>query len=651
MPKGTWKLGVALAVAALGCSPIAAQTGAGPVLLDGLFQDRAVFQRGRPIPVWGEARPGEEVTLQFGGAIVKARADAAGQWSAELPAKPAGGPYELLVTTSAGGRQALSDILVGDVILCSGQSNMELDVARALNSWGEVNNAGDDKLRLLTVGHDSSFTPLSEFQTPVRWQAASPGSVADFSALCYFTGRELRASQDVPIGLIDASWGGTAINAWRSEQAVERQGTELDALKVLRIYRRDPGAGSRAWGKVWQDWWSRSNSDRPWEPGAGGEWTPVPSLTPWETWGDPALAQFNGMLWYRTSVNLTAEQAKSPASISVGWVDEVDQSWVNGVAVGSNYAPGGNRTYDIPAGTLKAGANTIVINALDTYGAGGLAGPEELRAIHFADGSSVPLSGPWQYRVVPNSVGTPPRAPWETNAGLSTIYNGMIAPMGRYGLRAVAWYQGESDTGMADVYAGKLTSLMQDWRTQFRVADLPFLVVQLADWGSSPAQPVESGFADVRDQQRRAVAADANAGLVVAIDLGERTDIHPANKQDIARRMARAARHVVYGEQLTPSGPEVAGARSVGDTVVVDFRNSDGALVTYSAARPIGFELCGPADGSCRFVDARVQGSSVTLERGDGPADRVRFCWGDSPVCNLYDQAGLPAGPFEVAVR
>jgi sialate O-acetylesterase len=376
----------------------------------------------------------------------------------------------------------------------------------------------------------------------------------------------------------------------------------------------------------------------------------VPRLSNWESWGIPELTNFNGAMWYRTSVTLTPQQARQQATLNVGWVDDLDQTWVNGVAVGSTYGPNSARAYTLPAGTLKPGLNSIVVNVLDTYGAGGMTGPEEMRAITFADGTSVRLGGEWSYSVAPASVGWPPRAPWETNSGLSTIYNGMIAPMGSYGLRGVAWYQGESDAGAERGYAAKLGSLMSDWRRQFQHPTLPFLVVQLAGWGPSPASPQESGSATVRDEQRLAVAADRHAGLAVAMDLGDRADIHPANKQEVGRRLARAARHVAYGEKIAPSGPEAVAAVRSGGTVSVSFKNFEGQLVSYNSSGPIGFELCGSEQGSCRFVAAEVRGSDVVIA-GDTSATRIRYCWGDSPVCNLYDKAGLPAGPFELRIR
>jgi sialate O-acetylesterase len=546
------------------------------------------------------------------------------------------------------------DILVGDVWLCSGQSNMEMDVSRALNAPSEIGSAGDPQMRLLTVGRDTSLTPLDSFRAPVRWQSASPQSVADFSAVCYFMARELRATQKVPIGLIDASWGGSAIDAWRSEAAIERGGGLADRLDVLRTYRVDPAAGNRRWGAVWERWWRERSGDKPgaepWQPGARGEWKPVPRLANWESWGDPALANYNGLLWYRTSFTLTPAQAAQGATIDIGGADDLDQTWVNGVPVGSTSGPNASRNYALPAGLLKAGENVVVVSVLDTYAGGGLIGPEELRALRLADGTALPLRTGWSYRLVPAGIGWPPRAPWESLAGLSLIYNGMISPIGRYGLKGAAWYQGESDAGPVRGYAAKLQSMMADWRRQFGAPNLPFLIVQLAGWGAPHVRPTESGSAVVRDEQRIAAEADPNAALTVTIDLGEPTDIHPGNKQDVGRRLARAARHLAYGERITPSGPEAAAASASGGNVTVLFKNVDERLVAYSADTAIGFELCGERQGSCRFVPAALTGASVTLPAGAGPATRVRYCWADSPVCNLYDESGLPAGPFELRI-
>jgi sialate O-acetylesterase len=230
------------------------------------------------------------------------------------------------------------------------------------------------------------------------------------------------------------------------------------------------------------------------------------------------------------------------------------------------------------------------------------------------------------------------------------IHNAMIAPLGPYNFRGAVWYQGESNVDQAESYRAELAALMADWRGKFK-ADLAFLVVQLANHGPPHTEPVESSWARLREAQRLAVAQDAYAGLAVAIDLGDRYDIHPANKQQVGRRLARAARHVIYGEAVSPSGPVPVSAQRFGHDVVVSFEDVEGALVAHSANGPIGFELCGTQAGTCRFVSARLEGSRVHLTADGGAAARVRYCWADAPVCTLYDRSELPAGPFELTVE
>ncbi len=623
-------------------------------LLSGIFGDHGVLQRDRPIALWGQATPGEVVSVALGDSRTTATADGEGRWTAALPARGAGGPFRLVATAGALS-QTVEDVMVGDVWLCSGQSNMEWPVSRALNGAAEVAGANDPGIRLLAVAKDTSPSPLNAFKSPVTWKVTTPESAADFSAVCYFMARELRKAENVPLGLVNASWGGTAINPWRSEQAIRAAGDEPEKLDILAAYRRDPVQGNRRFGAAWEQWYRNRTGNQPgtepWQPRSLSMWKDVPHFGPWEEWGDPELASYNGMVWYATDVRLTSAQARQKATISIGSPDEIGQTWVNGVAVGNSYG-GDGQSYDLAAGLLKPGLNRIVVNVLDTWAQGGLRGSDDQRQIRLADGTTVPLAGAWKYRREEKSPGSPPRAPWESNGGLSSIYNAMIAPLGRYGLKGIAWYQGESDTGAAGSYATRLTSLMRDWRSQFAAPDLPFLTVQLAGFGPAATKPVESGTATLRDQQRRSVMADPHAALTVTVDLGDRIDIHPVTKQQVGTRLARAARSLAYGATSSPSGAEVIGARRNGNAVTVSFGKVEGSLATFSGASAIAFELCGEVLGSCRFVDAQVGGSEVRLVAQPGlPAERVRFCWGDSPICNLTDASGLPVGPFEVSVE
>lgn len=627
-----------------------------PVLsLGPLFQDHAVLQRDHPIPVWGTAGPGDGVALALAGAQATARADAAGRWTATLPAVGAGGPHRLEVRTSAGASRTLSDVLVGDVFLCSGQSNMELAVAQSRGGEFVLARSANDRIRVLSVAHAGKPQPAAAFDVAPAWRPAGPESLRRFSAVCYYFGREVNEALDVPVGLVNAAWGGSAIEPWISETGLRSVGGFDARLDLLRTFARDEDAANQGYGRQWEDWWRGHGvaAGEPWQPHDPGSWADVPGLRNWKTWGVPELANHDGMVWYRRSFNLTPAQAAQPATLSLGGIDEVDQTWVNGRVVRNTFGWGTPRTYRLPAGILRAGENDLVVNVLSTWDAGGLIGPADALALAFEDGTKVPLGDGWRYRAVPLSMGRPPRAPWEPISGLTTLYNAMIAPIGPYGLRAVAWYQGETNADEPTGYEKLLGGLMASWRSQFG-ASLPFLVVQLPNFGAVPTRPTEASWSDIREAQRRAVASDGHAGLVVTIDIGEKDDIHPANKRDVGRRLWRAARRVVYREAIAPSGPVPLSARREPRGVVVTFGDVEGRLVSYSSDQAIGFELCGAGPGSCRFVTAGVDATRVVLPIGGAPSEaptRVRFCWGPSPLCNLSDGSGLPVGPFEVPVQ
>lgn len=634
---------------------MAADTGA--LRLHSMFQEHAVLQRDRPIRVWGEAGPGAEVAVALAKSRAKARADASGHWQASLPAMKAGGPYTL-TASSGDATRSVGDVLIGDVWLCSGQSNMELQVKRTLNSRAEIADADNDRIRMLKVGQKESVVPREDFALPVRWQKTNPENVPEFSAACYYFARELQKTIDVPMGLVNSSWGGSRIETWISAEALRKVGGHDDALDVLAQYATDPLAAAASWGEVWEKWWHGrtgvAQGDEPWSAdyAMGKDWRAAPrALGAWETWGVPGLADFNGMLWYRTTLKLTTQQATQDAVLALGTVDEIDMTWVNGRGVGSAYI-GEKREYPLPRGLLRAGDNTLVVNALDTYVYGGITGPSSTRALRLADGSSLPLDGAWQYRIVPTSIGTPPLAPWMSASGKTTLYNGMVAPLGGYGFRGALWYQGESNTGDPAAYRGLLRAYRDDLRAHYG-ADLPLLVAQLAGYGAASTRPVESGWAELREVQREVVDEDRHSGLAVAIDIGDRYDIHPANKQELGRRLARAARHVVYGEKLPASGPVPRSAERIdsdGEAVAVAFGDITDGLVAYGAEGPIGFELCGGEAGSCRYAEARIRGNEVVLRAPVANPVRVRYGWADNPVVTLFDGAGLPAGPFEIEI-
>lgn len=620
--------------------------------LDPLFSSHAVLQRERPIAIWGSAEPGERLTVAFGTTRRSAKAGRDGRWRVEFPAMQAGGPHRLAVSGSGGATANAEDLLIGDVWLCSGQSNMEWPVKQALSGASEVQNANDAQIRILTVPQRTSLSPQPSLPPEVSWQPASPQSIAEFSAACYFMARDLRASEKVPIGAIDSTWGGTRIRPWMHEAAARAGGGAADA-DLLALYRRDPPAAARRFGDIWGRWWRESSGDpegaEPWRDNSRLTWQPFKAIGAWEQWGDPALANFNGYVWARRKLVLTPEEAAAGGTLALGVIDDLDQTWVNGVGVGSSFGWAFDREYRLPEGLLRAGENEIIVNIGDSWGVGGFQGPADRLRLMLANGQVKPLGDGWEYSIVAPDQGTPPRAPWDSHAGLSTIYNAMIAPLGSFGLKGAAWYQGESDVGVHG-YADRLAAMMGSWRRQFDAPKLPFLIVSLANYGAPAAAPQVSGWAELREQQRLAAARDPNAALVVAMDLGERQDIHPPNKQEVGRRLARAASTLAYGK-AEPSGPEVSVARRTADGIRVEFTGVTGKLNSWSGNRLLAFELCGATQESCRYADAVVQGSSVRISDDGRPATRVRYAWGESPVVNLYDDASLPAGPFEVPIR
>jgi sialate O-acetylesterase len=635
----------AFVMALLAASPAGAQP-----LLHPMFADHAVLQRDQPIRIYGQAPAGSDIRVQLGGANSTAHAAANGQWQATLPAMPAGGPYTLQVS-GAGQSQQASDILVGDVFLCTGQSNMQLSVRRAANADTEIAAATDGEVRELAVDRVASPAQLASFQTPVSWKVESPQTAGDFSASCFFFARELKKHVKVPIGLVTVAWGGTRDRGWVSAPSLRALGFYSDDLDMLALNQRDAPAASRRWDQAWESWWRAHAKGEPWKEDSAS-WALAPqALGPWGEWPGLSLPEgtaepgvgFVGQMWFSTHVTLTATQASQPATLDLGRATEEEKSWVNGQGVGgSSLEP--DARHALPKGLLHAGDNVITLNIFCSWKNCGLTGPASTRAIRLGDGSSVMLDRPWRYKPVEALIA--PQLPWGPMHGVGLQYNGMIAPIGPYGFKAAIWYQGESNIYFAQHYQATLTAMIADWRKQFG-GSLPFLIVQIPDYGPTPTKPDESLWSDVREAQRKTAEADPRAALVVTLDVGDPKNLHPANKQEIGRRLSIAARHLVYGEALAPSGALVSSARRSGDGVAVSFKEVTGSLSAYNG-EPNAFELCDTA--SCRWAHATITGDHVSLANA-GAATRVRYCWGDSPVCTLTDASGLPAGPFEVPIQ
>jgi sialate O-acetylesterase len=627
-------------------------------LLADVFQDHVVLQRDADVPVWGEAEPGARVNVRFADEEAETVAGDDGRWRLELPARAAGGPYTLTVQ-SGEQSQRVDDVLVGDVWLCSGQSNMEFPLRLATNADYEIGLADDDGIRLLKVPRRSSLEPLTELPSGSRWQVSSPESAPGFSAVCQFMGRTLRAKTEVPVGLIDASWGGSIIEDWIAADTLAAAGGFEGELEVRAAYARSPEEGLAAFSDLMRAW-----SDQR-DPGAAAGWSSPdfndrnwPEIDAdgfWEDAGIPVLTGFDGTLWYRKTFEVTAEQAAREGVISLGPADDIDTTFINGVEVGVMSGWDTPRQYTVPAGTLREGRNVLAVRVTDTGGGGGLWGSPEERRIEFGDAEPVSLAGPWRYRrsATLDGSGSPPRAPWVGGSGLATIADGMLASLAPMRLAGIAWYQGESNVSDAADYARLQALLAEDLRERFASPDAPFVLAQLASFGALSSSPGTSAWAALRDAQRRAAADDPHMAMAVIADVGDVHDIHPTQKRIVGERMAREVLFL-YENGTSPAAgttsPAPVSTRMVGNHVVVAVATTYPPLQTVASDGVVGIELC-ESRTSCAFASARLAWGSIIVDVPAGMRPTlVRYGWADSPLLNVYDDTMAPMTPFEMPI-
>ncbi|WP_200953922.1 sialate O-acetylesterase [Massilia sp. Root351] len=626
--------------------------GSRPPVLAAIFGDHAVLQRGQPIAIWGKAPAGSVVTVQLNGESVLATADGGGKWRARLPAMAAGGPYALSVGAN-GGTSTVNDIMIGDVFLCGGQSNMELPMAQATNAAMDVAFSASPLIRFVNIPRDSSAVRLDDFKTVPQWQVAGAQTTGQASAVCYHMARALQRRYEVPVGFVNASWGGSTIQSWISGASMRKMAGYAQALDVVDQYAADAAAGMRAEEVRQQAWWEtadpQARAQRAWAGKAFDDsaWPVMQPAGRWNESGIGALSTHRGVAWFRTTVELTAQQAAAVTHLLLGQVATADTTWVNGVRVGANTNWWTGREYAVPRGVLTPGRNVVAVRVLGDDQGGGLVSPAGQRALRTADGARIALPLRWKYQVGSQLSATQPPTPWEAPTSLGTLYNGMIAPLQGYAFKLAAWYQGEANAGAAREYRTLLPLLFDDWRQTFAQPDLPFLVAQLTSFGAVSTTPGRSAWAELRQAQSAAVRNDPHAGLAVTFDFGDRSDIHPSQKAIVGQRLARAARAVAYGEKITPGGPEAVSASRSGEDVVIRFANTNGGLRTYSSDTAIGFEVC--EQDACRYARATAEGDTVRLPgAATVRASKVRYGWSDAPFINLFSMDDLPASGFEL---
>ncbi len=614
------------------------------VRLPRLISDNMVLQREKPITIWGWANAGEKVTVQFNKQTKSTKTDKSGKWLVTLSAEQAGGPF--VMTVKGKNTITINNILVGEVWVCSGQSNMEWPVRLTNNAEAEIKASNFPQIRHFTVQKAVSAIPEEEVKGG-DWKAATPENVGDFTAVGFFFARELYNELKVPIGLVHTSWGGTHSETWTSKKAFEESEEfkdmiakmpqlDFDALakkkteeitKKLKEKNLNLPAGNEATA------WKESNFD-------DSSWPAVKVPQLWEN----TLGDLDGVVWLRKTISLEDDEAGKAAVLKLSTIDDGDETYVNGVKVGQTNSYNMPRSYVVPASVLKKGKNVIAVKVTDTGGGGGIYGEEkEVRLIVNA-GKEYALAGDWKVGVesIASSVAVGP------NSYPTLLFNAMINPILNYSIRGALWYQGESNAGRAYQYRTAFPLMIRDWRTHFKQGDFPFYFVQLASFNAAMGNSTQgSTWAELREAQTMTLSLP-NTGMAVTTDIGEATDIHPRNKQDVGKRLAAIALNQLYDKKQEYSGPMYQSMKVEGNKIRLTFTHAgNGLQVKDKYGYLKAFEVAG-ADQKFYYAKAWIEGNDIVVSC-DAVANPVaaRFAWADNPDdANLFNKEGFPAVPF-----
>jgi sialate O-acetylesterase len=622
------------------------------------FGDNMVLQRQKPIKIWGTSSSKKSFEIEFRGEKKKIKPDGSGKWKTEFKSAEAVGPYEINFISD--NPFTFKNILIGDVWLCSGQSNMQWDVMSSFNSGYELRNANLPEIRSFRVEDRLSSTPLANV-TQAQWQISTPDNAASFSAVAYFFAKNIRTWENIPIGIINDSWGGTQIESWTSLESI---GTHPDftekanQLKAARNTSQSFDTLLMKSGKENGEWQKKVEAI---DSGYIEKWySPEYSPKDWNTllapgyWENQGLKDFDGAVPLRKEVNIPASMANKNLLVNLEILNQTDHTFFNGVQIGSVQWSLGRRIYSIPANLVKQGKNLISIRVVNNEGNGGFESKNtaDLRIQELVESDTpliVPLSGEWLYKpslTIRRLPATPAEGPNHTTP--STIYNAMIAPFADLSLKGFLWYQGESNSWRAWQYRSLFPLMINDWRKQFDQGDLPFLFVQLAGFGALKENPVESSWSEMREAQTMALSVP-QTGMTVTFDIGNPYDVHFTNKQEVGRRLAMEAEKLVYGKPDLQTSPLYKSMRTEGNKIYLQFTNSDKGLVSkYGELK--GFAIAG---ASKKFVwaKAEIRGKEVVVwsDQVANPV-AVRFAWTESPMesygANLYNTDDFPASPF-----
>jgi sialate O-acetylesterase len=626
----------------ISCHPSFAQ-----VTLPKLIRDSMVLQRDTKIKIWGWATPKEKVKINFNKKDFKVTTASDGKWVLTMPPTPAGGPYTMNI--DAANHIRLKDILVGDVWICSGQSNMVHQMQlHSIRYADEIARADYPQIRQFWVPNVANMTGPQNDLPGGYWKSANPQDVLQFSAVAYFFAKTLYAKYHLPIGLINASWGGTPIEAWIPEEGFKDFPTILatlfknrDTAYVDAMNRRGINRGPRPAMEdkgMKEEWYNPSYLPKGWRT------INIPGF-----WEDQGIKDLDGVVWYRREFDIPADMASRPARVFLGRIVDADVLYINGTEVGSTSYQYPQRRYTIPAGTLKPGKNLFVIRVTNNFGKGGFVTDKPYYL--FSGTDTIDLKGYWQYKV--GEVFGPRRGFGGGGGGAiaamnqpAALYNSMLAPIVNFSIKGFLWYQGEANTARSAEYAKLQPAMINAWRAKWDEPAAPFLYVQLPGFMDMNYLPSESQWAELREAQLKSLSVP-NTAMAVAIDLGEWNDIHPDRKKEVGERLALAAEKIAYGENIVYSGPLYQSAQINGNKITLTFSNIGGGLTTSDGEDPAEFAVAG-ADRKFVWAKAKIEGDKVIVWNDTLTTPLyVRYAWADDPVDpNLVNREGLPASPF-----
>lgn len=645
-----WKC-ICMAVALWGCTGVLQAK----VVLPSVFTDNMVLQQKTDITFYGDATKNKQLTVKTGwnGKEYHTEADGQGKWSLKIPTPAAGGPYE--ITFSDGKKLQLKNVMIGEVWFCSGQSNMEMPVAgwgKVMNYEQEIAEAAYPAIRLFQVKKNTSLAPLKEVESTLGgWQECSSATVPEFSALAYFYARALWKELNVPIGVIDCTWGGTPAEAWTNHETLRQVmgfREEMDKLERLGF---DPNRMEQAYSEERAHWQSLfTEKDKGMENGKLCWTAPSLSEEDWQTislpgyWEGKGLKDFDGIIWFRRSLEIPAEWAGKPLTLRLGMIDDEDITYFNGVEIARGAGYMTPRTYTIPAKLVKAGKAVLAVRVSDFGGEDGIHGKAEELYVE-ADGKRISLAGDWKYRIGLSLKGFPPApvSPIQSSSYPTVLFNAMVKPWTAFPIKGVIWYQGEANVGRSEQYGDLFPALITDWRRQWR-SNFPFYFVQLANFMESKKIQPNSEWAALREAQTKALKLD-QVGMAVTIDIGLADDIHPKNKQEVGRRLALLALAGSYGKNVSSSAPVFQNYIIKGDKMELDFgQKQDGFKIKDTTLK--GFTIAGP-DRVFYSAEAMVQNGKIIVSSPKVSVPlAARYGWADNPDCNLYGENGLPVAPF-----